>query len=133
MNAPEIFAPSLVEIRASALSDFLDCPARAEARHLLGKRTPTTGAAQLGTAVHASTAAFDQSTLDGAGLTVSDSFAAAVDAIYKPENDVLWEDDYPASDAEKTAKALHGKYCTEVAPTQTYAAVEVRSVLPPMP
>lgn len=116
----------MVEIRASALSDFLDCPARAEARHLLGKRTPTSGAAQLGTAIHASTALFDQSNIDGSGLTVSDTFAAAVDAIHKPEFDVLWDDDYPPSDAERTARALHSKYCTEVAPHQNYAAVEVR-------
>lgn len=127
MNAPaELLGRPMVEIRASALSDFLDCPARAEAKHLLGKRTPTTGAAQLGTAVHASTAAFDQSALDGAGLTIDETAAAAVDAIYKPEHDVVWDDDYPPTDAERTARALHAKYCTTIAPGQDYAAVEVK-------
>lgn len=115
----------MITIRASALSDFLDCPARAEARHLLGKRTPSNGAAQLGTAIHASTAAYDASALAGAGVTVDEAFAAAVDAIHRPETEVQWDDDYPPSDAERTARALHHRYCTEVAPQQDYAAVEV--------
>jgi hypothetical protein len=112
-------------IRASALSDFLDCPARAEARHLLGKRTPTTGAAQIGTAVHASTAVFDRSTLTGQGLTADDAAGAAVDAIYKPDTDVQWDEDYSRDAAAQTAVALHKRYCAEIAPTQAYAAVEV--------
>ena len=41
---------SIVTIRASALGDFLDCPARAEAKHLRGLRTPSGGNAVLGTA-----------------------------------------------------------------------------------
>jgi PD-(D/E)XK nuclease superfamily len=117
---------NIVTIRASALSDFLDCPARAEAKHLRGLRTPNSGAAQLGTAIHASTALFDKSALDGQGLTVDETAAAAVDAIYKPEYDVVWDDDYQPKDAEKTAVALHSRYCAEIAPTQNYAAVEAK-------
>lgn len=115
---------NIVTIRASALGDFLDCPARAEAKHLLGLRTPSGGAAQLGTAIHASTAMYDRSTLEGSGLTVDDTAAAAVDAIHRPEHDVVWDDDYQPKDAEKTAIALHKRYCEEIAPTQQYAAVE---------
>lgn len=115
----------IVEIRASALSDFLDCPARAEAKHLLGKRTPTSGAAQIGTAVHASTAVYDRSTITGQGITADEAAAAAVDAIYKPEGNVVWEDDYPRDDAARTAVALHAKYCAEIAPRMLYAAVEI--------
>lgn len=120
MNAPD----RIVTIRASALGDFLDCPARAEAKHLLGLRTPSNGASQIGTAIHASTAMFDKSALDGQGLTVDETAGAAVDAIYKPEHEVIWDDDYKPSEAEKTAVALHKRYCTEIAPTQEYAAVE---------
>ena len=39
----------MITIRASALSDFFDCPARAEAKHLLHKRTPSSGRSVLGT------------------------------------------------------------------------------------
>jgi hypothetical protein len=116
----------MITIRASALSDFLDCPARAEAKHLLGLRTPSSGAAQIGTAIHRSTALFDQSALDGQGLTADETAGAAVDAIHKPEHDVVWDDDYPAKDAEKTAVALHTRYCAEIAPQQDYVAVEAK-------
>lgn len=112
-------------IRASALSDFLDCPARAEAKHLLGKRTPTTGAAQIGTAVHASTAVYDRSAMTGQGVTADEAAGAAVDAIYQPGTDVQWDEDYGRDDAARTAVALHARYCKEIAPRQDYAAVEV--------
>lgn len=117
---------SIVTVRASALSDFLDCPARAEAKHLLGLRTPNTGKAQLGTAVHAATAVYDASQLAGAGITVDEAAGAAVDAIRKPHEDVLWGDEPTQDDAERIAIALHTRYCNEIAPAQDYAAVEVR-------
>ena len=116
----------VVTIRASALSTLFDCPARFEARYIRGLTLPRTGKAQLGTAVHASTAAYDSSTLNGSGVTVEEAAAAAVDAIHRPAEDVAWEDDLPASDAESIALALHRKYCAEIAPKQDYAAVEVK-------
>jgi len=115
----------IVTVRASALSTLFDCPARFEARHIRGMKMPRTGKAQLGTAVHASTAAYDSSVLEGRGITIDEAAAAAVDAIHKPGEEVAWEDDLPASDAESIALALHRKYCAEVAPKQDYAAVEV--------
>lgn len=116
----------IVTIRASALSDFLDCPARAEAKHLLGMRSPSNGKAALGTAIHKSTAMYDQSELTGEGLTVDETAAAAVDALRKPDEDVAWAEDESPGEAEKVAVALHRKYCHEIAPTQDYAAVEVK-------
>lgn len=115
----------IVTIRASSLKTLLDCPARFEATQIRGLRTPRNGKAQLGTAVHASTAVYDASTLAGQGVTIAEAEAAAVDAIHRPDEDVEWDDDMPASDAEKIARALHTKYCTEIAPTQNYAAVEI--------
>jgi RecB family exonuclease len=123
VSAP--YAP-LVTIRASALSDFFDCPARAEAKHLLGKRTPSSGKALLGTAIHRSTAVYDQSTLDGAGITIDEAAGAAVDAINKPHDDVKLDDDEKPAALEAVAIALHKLYCTKIAPTQEYAAVEVQ-------
>ena len=61
----------VIPIRASSMGELFDCPARWEAKHILGKRMPKSGNAQLGTAVHASTALFDQSTIDGAGLCIA--------------------------------------------------------------
>ena len=116
---------NMINVRASALSDFLDCPARAEARHLLHLRTPSSGAATLGTALHKSTALYDQSKLDGQGLTIDETAGAAVDAINKPAEDVVWDDDESKPETEGIAIALHKLYCTKIAPTQDYAAVEV--------
>lgn len=117
---------NIVTVRASALSDFLDCPARAEAKHLLGKRTPSSGAALLGKALHRSTAVFDESTVHGAGVTIAEAAGAAVDAIHRPDEDVVFGEDESAKDIEGIALALHGRYCKEIAPTQDYAAVEVQ-------
>lgn len=116
----------MIEIRASAIGDFLDCPARAEAKHLLGKRTPSSGKALLGTAIHASTAVYDRSTMEGAGITVDEAAAAAVDAIHRPREDVQLDEDEDTQAIESVAVALHRRYCKEIAPTQSYAAVEVQ-------
>lgn len=116
---------NIVTVRASALKTLMDCPARFEATQIRGLKTPRNGKAQLGTAIHASTALFDKSTLEGSGLTPDDCTGALVDAIHKPEEDVAWEEDLAASEAESIGRALHTKYCAEIAPTQDYAAVEV--------
>ena len=119
MNQP------MITIRASSLGRLFDCPAAWAATHIDGKRTPSNGKAMLGKAVHASTAVFEQSTMDGGGITIDESAAAAVDTIRHPDEDVVWEDDSPA-DAEKIAIALHVKYCQQIAPKQTYRGVEIK-------
>jgi hypothetical protein len=116
----------LVFIRASSLATLFDCPARWQAEHLLGMRKPRSAPAQLGTAVHAGTALFDQSRLPGASpISADDAAGAVVDAIYKPEEDVDW-DDTPQREAEKVALSLHTRYCNDIAPHQHYVGVEVR-------
>lgn len=115
----------MITIRASAIGEFFDCAARAEAKHLLGKRMPSTGRALLGTAVHASTAVYDRSGIEGQGITPDEAAGAAVDAIRRPNDDVLWDDESP-DDIESIAIGLHTLYCAEIAPTQQYAAVEVQ-------
>lgn len=115
---------NIITIRASSLGTLFDCPARWAATHIDGLRTPSNGKATLGKAVHASTAIYDQSTIDGAGITIDKSAAAAVDAITHPDDDVVWGEDSP-TDAERIAVSLHAKYCREIAPKQRYTAVEV--------
>jgi hypothetical protein len=117
---------SSVIIRASALSDFFDCPARAEAKHLLHMRMPSNGKALLGSAIHKSTAVYDRSKLEGAGITIDEAAGAAVDLIHQPEQETKLEEDEKVTDIEKVAVALHKLYCTTIAPTQEYAAVEVQ-------
>lgn len=116
----------IVTIRASALKTLSDCPARFEATQIRGLKMPKNGKAQLGTAIHASTALFDSSTLAGSGLKADECAGALVDAIRRPEEEVAWDEDLGADDAEAIGRALHTKYCRDVAPTQDYAAVEVK-------
>lgn len=117
---------SVITIRASGLSEWFDCAARAEAKQLLGKRCPSSGKALLGTAIHKSTAVYDRSVLEGGSITIDESAGAAVDAINKPTDDVALDEDEKRDEIEKVAVALHKLYCTKIAPTQEYAAVEVQ-------
>lgn len=116
---------NIITIRASSLGRLFDCPAAWAATHIDGKRVPSNGKAMLGKAVHASTAVFDQSSIDGKGITIDEAAAAAVDTLHRPDEDVQWEDDSP-QDAEKIAIALHVKYCQQIAPMQQYRAVEIQ-------
>lgn len=110
-------------IRASSLSDLFDCAARWESKHLRGMRMPSSSNSTLGRAVHAGTAAYDASRIDGNPITVDDAASAVVDTIHKPDEDVDWGDDKP-QEAERIAIDLHRLYCKEVAPKQNYVAVE---------
>lgn len=115
---------STIRVRASSLAELFDCPARWEAKNLLGIRHPANGKALLGTAIHASTAVFDQALLDGQSVSVDDAAGALVDTLRQPREDVDWGDDRPA-DAEKIGLQLHSKYCTTIARAQQYAGVEI--------
>lgn len=130
MNAPTnpiaLATRELIAIRASSLAELFDCAHRWEGKHLLGITGPTGGAAQLGTAVHAGTAAFDASRLPGGNpLSIDDAAGAVVDAIQNPERDVDWGDTNKR-EAERIALSLHTRYCLEVAPKQQYLGVEVK-------
>lgn len=118
-------AGEIITIRASSLGSLFDCPARWAATHVDGMTMPSNGKATLGRAVHASTAVYDQSTIDGAGITIDEAAGAAVDEINNPGEDVVWGEDESPKDAEQIALSLHKKYCTQIAPGQDYAAVEV--------
>lgn len=114
----------MVRVRASSLGELFDCPARWEAKVLLGMRGANNGKAQLGTAIHAGTAAFDQAILDGLPISVNDSCDPLVKAIWEPEYDVDWGEDNQ-KDAERIGIQLLSKYVKDVVPVQQYAAVEV--------
>ena len=113
----------LMKIRASSLPELFDCPARWEAKNIRRLRLPTSGAAQLGTAVHAGTALFDLSKIKAAGLSMDDCAGEVVDAIWKPEQDIDWSE-LSQREAEPIALALHRRYCTQISPRFTFADVE---------
>ncbi|WP_288357052.1 PD-(D/E)XK nuclease family protein [uncultured Pseudomonas sp.] len=115
---------NVVTIRASSLAELFDCPARWEAKHLLGMRSRSSGAAHLGTSIHASTALFDQATMDGAPISADDAAGLFVDTLYNPEHEVDWEDSGPKQ-VERIGLTLHSRYCADIAPTQDYVGIEV--------
>lgn len=91
---------------------------------MLNMRGKNSGKAQLGTAIHAGTAAFDQAVLNGSPISADDACDPLSKAIWHPEYDVDWGED-SQKDAESIGIRLLDKYCREIAPKQKYAAVEV--------
>ena len=116
---------SLVRVRASSLSELFDCPARWEARNLRGLAMPSSGAAQLGTAVHIGTAAFDADRMKGLppAEALDHAESALVNAIRNPRRDVQWGE-LTADLAETIGLALLRRYAAEVSPKYRFAAVE---------
>lgn len=120
-----------IQIRASSFGTLTDCAARWKAIHIDGVAMPSSVAAHLGTSIHAGTAAYDQSVLDGLPLRPAEAVGALVDTLYDPNADVDWStDDTPKKKLEAMATKLHTMYCEEIAPTQDYIAVE--EALPPL-
>lgn len=121
MNAPErIKVP--VTIRASSFGSLFDCPARWISIHLEGRRTPQSGKAALGTAIHAGTASFDAERVAGQTPSVSTAVDAAMESIRKPRDETIWDGEQDKS--EKIALSLTAKYCNEESHKHQFVAVE---------
>jgi hypothetical protein len=117
---------SVVKIRASSWGSLFDCAMRWEGEHLLNMRKPSGLRAQLGTAVHASTAAFDAAHLAQEDLSVDDAADVFVKTLHEPEGEVDYsQDTLTLREAEKIGLILHSRYCTEIAPTMNYQSVEM--------
>lgn len=132
MNAPERIIPAAPErrvttVRASSWGSLFDCAHKWEGEHLLGMRMPSGLRAQLGTAIHASTAAFDSAKLVGETVTVDDAAGVFVDTLTKPEREVDYsKDDLTVPEAERIGLQLHTAYCLDVSPRFRFASVEAK-------
>jgi hypothetical protein len=116
MNAP-------VTIRASSFGSLFDCPARWIAIHLEGMRTPQSGKAALGTALHAGTAIFDTERVTGATPSVDAATDAAADKVRNVNDETVWEPG-EKDKAIDVATSLTAKYCREESPKHNFVAVE---------
>jgi len=116
----------LAVVRASSWPSLFDCSYKWYWQNIVGLRSPSGGAAHLGTAVHAGTAAYDQSILDGKFISVTDAVDASRQALATPENDVAWDDSLSPAEADSYAVKLTTRYCHDIAPTRTYTAVELK-------
>lgn len=113
-------------IRASSLSELLDCPARWEARYILKMKTGTSSAAHLGTSIHTGTAVFDSARMIGKPITISDAMGPMIDTLHDKNVDVDWRDGkWTLRDAERVSVKLLTAYCQQVSPQFEYSGVEV--------
>ena len=130
MNAPERLPAALpgtriYTVRASSWGALFDCSHKWEAEHLLGVRKAAGLRAQLGTAIHASTAAFDKHRMEGAPISIDEAAGVFVDTLHKPDREIdLSQDDLSLRDAETIGLKLHSRYCGELSPRFRFQSVE---------
>ena len=113
-----------IQMRASSVASFFDCPLRWASIHLFDvPPLPATAPAAIGTACHAGTAAYDQARLDGHQIKPDDAAGVVVDSLRHPEEEVDWGRVTP-KEAERRALGVLTRYCTDVAPAMRYECVE---------
>lgn len=127
-DTPTASAARVYTVRASSWGSLFDCAFSWEGVHLKGLRRPSGLRAQLGTAVHASTAAFDSGRLPGGDKpSVDDTAEVLVRTLREPDREVDYSrDDLTVKDAERIGLALHTMYCLDVAPGFSYLSVEAK-------
>lgn len=117
-----------ITVRASSWGSLFDCAYRWQGVHLLGIRSPGSPRALLGTAIHASTGAFDAARVAGQELSAFDAAEHLVQTLRQPEFDVDWRGaDITPREAEATGLALHTRYCNEISPLYDFVAVELET------
>lgn len=115
----------IFKVRASSWAGLFDCAHRWEAEHLLGMRKPAGMRALLGTAVHAGTAVFDKSRMDGAGVTADEAAGVVIDTLHNPEFEVDHQQDgLSMRESERIGLTAHSLYCAEISPQFTFLGVE---------
>lgn len=116
---------SLVTVRASSWGSLFDCAFKWEWIHILGHRSPSSPRSQIGTAIHAGTAAFDSSRINGSDLSAYDTAEMVVHTLRNPEYEVDWRrSDISLVQAESVALKLHTTYCNNISPRYEFVAVE---------
>ncbi len=119
---------NVTTVRASSWPALFDCSYRWEGIHILGMRNVVGLRAALGTAIHAGTAAFDQSRLEGTAVTADDAAGVLVDKLRDPANEFNPAlDDLSMSEAERVGISLLTKYCLGVSPRYNFVAVEMET------
>lgn len=117
---------SVTSVRASSWGALFDCAHKWEGEHLLGMRKPGGLRAQLGTAIHASTAAFDQGRIDGGLVSVNDAAGVFVDTLRNPNREIDFsQDELTINEAERIGLLLHTKYCLDLSPQFNFRSVEM--------
>lgn len=115
-------------VRASSWGTLFDCAHRFEGVHILGLTSVSGLRAQMGTAIHAGTAAYDIARMRHQGLTADEAAAAVVDTLHHPDREVDYQgEDLTLREAEAICLSLHAKYCLEISPRFEFVAVELET------
>lgn len=110
-------------VRASSVAAFFDCPLRWATIHLERKWLPASSAARIGTAVHRSTALYDQARGAGIEMSIEDTADVVLETIRDPDEDVDWGG-MPEKKAIEIGIGCHTKYCDQIGQHATYSHVE---------
>ncbi len=112
-------------VRASSVAEMFDCPLRWAMKNIEGLRMPASAPARIGTAVHRSTAAYDESRVDGIDfLSIDDAADLVVETIRGDDEEVDWGG-VNIDKAIEIGLGCHTKYCSEIGAEMQYAAVEL--------
>lgn len=122
MSEPAI----LGTIRASSWPTLFDCALRFYYRDIMQLKSPSSGRAALGTALHCSTAVYDLPRLEGKAPNLTEAADALVESLEHPHEDVAWDDDLPRTKAEAIGLVLTRNYAERISSMRTYRAVEVK-------
>lgn len=115
-----------ITVRASSWGSLFNCAYQWEGVHLLGIKSVSGPRALLGTAIHASTAAFDAGRVNGEPVSAYDAASLLVDTLNNPDFEVDWRGaDITPREAESTGLKLHTRYCNDVSPRYDFVAVEL--------
>ncbi|ALZ09044.1 hypothetical protein HV99_19640 [Pseudomonas aeruginosa] len=115
-----------ITVRASSWGALFDCAFKWEGVHLLKMRSASSPRALLGTAIHASTAAFDAARVNGEPISAYDASELLVHTLQQPDFEVDWRgSDISPREAESTGLTLHTKYCNDISPHYDFVAVEL--------
>lgn len=90
----------------------------------MGMKSKSSLRAALGTAVHASTAAFDKSRMMGQGYTSDETAALVIDNLADARDEWV-DEDLSLRNAQRIGINLHEKYCSEWSPKFNFVAVEL--------
>lgn len=120
---------SVTRVRASSWGQLFDCAYKFEGEQLLGMRKAPGVRTALGSAIHASTAAFDTGRLEGGTpISVDDAASFLVDRLQHPEEPIdATQSDITVREAERIGLALHTKYCFDYSPLFNFKAVELET------
>jgi RecB family exonuclease len=115
----------IATVRASSWPTLFDCPHRWYWQNIVKLKTPWSGAALLGTAVHAGTGRFDTQRLRGEATSIEEAVDVSRAELAEKSREVEWDERLDARSADGFAISLTARYCETIAPTRRYAAVEL--------